>query len=146
MTANILPMKTKESFKMNKVLDIGHWTSLWNPSENIPWDLTNKYGFVYVITNVKLNKKYIGCKAFYFKRGNKIKESDWKSYTGSNTQLNKDIEIQGKQDFTFYIVQQYNTKVETKYHEARLIMMNNAIYDNGFYNEFLSIKMKGKKK
>ena len=56
-------------------------------------------GFVYLITNTQNNKKYIGKKIFHFSKTiqknlkkKKVKvESDWKTYTGSNDDLNTDI-------------------------------------------------------
>ena len=59
-------------------------------------------GFVYLITNTKSNKKYIGKKLAQFKKtrpplkGRKNKrrstvESDWRDYWGSSDQLKADV-------------------------------------------------------
>ena len=48
------------------------------------------WGFIYIITNLSTNKKYIGKKQFYFKKYKTVKgkrkgymaESDWKQYRG----------------------------------------------------------------
>ena len=63
------------------------------------------FGFVYLITNLKTSKKYIGRKYFYSVRRIKVKgkknrkvirkESNWKIYMGSNKDLNSDIENVG---------------------------------------------------
>lgn len=121
--------------------EMGHWTTLWN-SVNI----TDKVGFTYIITNNRNNRKYIGCKVFNFKKGKKYVTSDWKTYTGSNKKLNNDISKYGKEHFQFVLIEAYDSKSEMRYNETKLIILNNAIYDPMFYNEFLSIKMKGKKK
>ena len=65
----------------------------------------DNYGFVYVITNLTNQKKYIGKKFFWSlkrKQVNKKKkritvESDWKKYWGSNDELKKDISLLGKE-------------------------------------------------
>ena len=67
-----------------------------------PKDIKKYAGFVYLITNIKTGKKYIGKKFFWSKRtlkplkGKKTKrrvtkESDWKNYYGSCKKLLEDI-------------------------------------------------------
>ena len=89
----------------------GHW----------PYNLEEKeipntfYGFIYIITNTTNNRKYIGKKqsSTILKRpplkGRKnkrhvIKETDWKTYTGSSDKLNEDINALGKNKFKFEII------------------------------------------
>ena len=68
-------------------------------------------GFVYLITNLTNDRKYIGKKLAKFKttkpplkgRKNKrrgYKESDWKTYWGSSDNLLADVEKLGKDKFT----------------------------------------------
>ena len=57
--------------------------------------LDNYLGFVYLITNLKNNKKYVGKKLLKFKRTKQVKgkkkkttiESDWKEYYSSSDEL-----------------------------------------------------------
>ena len=57
------------------------------------------YGFVYMITNLSNNKKYIGKKFFYSTKTKQVKGkkkrekvfSDWKSYYGSNQTLKDEV-------------------------------------------------------
>ena len=73
-------------------------------------------GFVYIITNISNNKKYIGKKLAKFskttyktvklKNGNKKKkkirskiDSDWQEYYGSSPNLTEDINKLGKDNF-----------------------------------------------
>ena len=58
-------------------------------------------GFVYLITNLTNNRKYIGKKHFWSrqkdkKTGRRVKkESDWKKYYGSCDELKKDVKELG---------------------------------------------------
>ena len=67
-------------------------------------------GFVYIITNLKNNRKYIGKKLARFKKSrpplkgkvNKRRytvESDWQTYYGSNDELTIDVETLGTENF-----------------------------------------------
>ena len=86
--------------------DHGHWICEKFEPES--------FGFIYLITNIKNNRKYIGKKQLQFKKSIRLKsrknrkvsysESDWKTYTGSCRELNEDIEKYGKENFTFEIL------------------------------------------
>lgn len=69
----------------------GHWFA------DNPVDMSF-YGFVYVITNIVTNTKYIGQKSFASCRGN------WRTYTSSSKSVNNDITILGKENFNFSII------------------------------------------
>jgi hypothetical protein len=69
----------------------GHWQS------DNPVDVLS-YGFIYVITNIVTNVKYIGQKSFTSCRGN------WKTYTSSSKYVNADIKQLGKEKFNFSII------------------------------------------
>lgn len=81
----------------------------------------NYLGFVYIITNLKNDKKYIGQKKFWVNRANKppvayknkkLKESDWKDYWGSNAELQADVTKLGKKNFARKILWFCETKFE----------------------------------
>ena len=64
----------------------------------------DSYGYVYVITNLLNNRKYIG-KKFFSKAGYKTvkgkrkkirKPSDWLDYYGSNKTLLEDVTLHGR--------------------------------------------------
>jgi len=84
------------------------WTYQGNTLDQIPEEYE---GFVYLITNLTNNKKYIGKKLARFKttkpplKGKKnkrrgTKESDWRDYWGSSDRLNEDVVTLGKENFT----------------------------------------------
>jgi hypothetical protein len=105
-------------------------------------------GFVYLITNTQNNKKYIGKKQFYFSKTiqknlkkRKVKvESDWRTYTGSNEELNEDIKnftpILNKE-----IIQICYSKSELSYIEAYHQFTNNVLLKEEYYNNWISVKV-----
>ena len=129
------------------ISDLGHW--IYIPSTPVDSanaiDLSNKAGFTYTIYNKIYDRSYIGCKYLYLKRGKKLKDSKLRTYTGSCIELNKDIEVQGINNFIFTILHFHNTKLEVKYHEAKLIMEGNAIFSDKYYNQFLFLRMRNRK-
>lgn len=134
-------------------MDLGHWTVLPNHSAEIPIDAI---GFVYIILNKSNNKKYIGKKLLQNKKKRKplkgrvnsrryVVESTWKTYTGSSPILNEDIETLGKDNFNFYIVSFHPSKLLLAYHESKLIIDNNAIFSDEYYNEVLNLRIRNRK-
>lgn len=97
----------------------------------------NACGFVYKITNLQNGKIYIGKKSLYSKRRIKIpkrekllnpsrkiykeviKETDWRSYTGSSLVLNQDIALLGEDLFEKEIIQWAYTRKELSYLEVK---------------------------
>ena len=126
--------------------DLGHWVFKFN---FIPSDWC---GFVYQITNLKTNKKYIGKKFFTattrkkiknrVNRKKVIKESDWRKYTGSSKVLNNDIELFGKENFKFEIISLHECRSSLAYAEVKYIVLTDAlVLKDEYYNGLLpSIK------
>lgn len=130
------------------VSDYGHWKI----DEITEFDPDQYHGFVYLISNLRSDKHYIGSKVFRHKitrpalKGKKRKrisyiESDWKTYTGSSNKLNADIAMQGIQDFHFLIISLHKNSRSLKMAEAQAILNANAIDSNHFYNCFLQLKV-----
>lgn len=125
-----------------------HWTYKNKPFNEIP---KNSFGFAYIITNLKSNKKYIGRKYFYSTRRKPLtkkqkeagrknrkrvtKETDWRTYTGSSKQLNNDIEKLGKENFKFEILGIGRTKGEVNYIEEAAHFKFNVLLDENYYND-----------
>ena len=125
--------------------DLGHWvTSLSVPEE--------AYGFIYMITNLVTNKKYVGKKQMVSKRtkpplkGKKRKricmvESDWKTYISSSNDLVKDIEDLGKDKFRFEILRFCSNKSQLAYFEAKEQFDREVLLKEDYYNGIINLKL-----
>ena len=93
-----------------------HWT--FRDDKTRVADPDQYFGFVYLITNKKNQRKYVGCKQYWQMRHRKrYKPSNWKVYTSSSKELCADIEKIGKRNFKFEIIQEYTTKRGLHYYE-----------------------------
>jgi hypothetical protein len=105
-------------------------------------------GFVYLITNTQNNKKYIGKKVFHFSKTiqknlkkKKVKvESDWRTYTGSNDDLNTDIKTNNP-ELKKEILEICHSKSQLSYLEAYYQFINNVLIDSTYYNNWISVKV-----
>jgi hypothetical protein len=117
--------------------------------EGVPFlseNINDNFGFVYLITNIQNNRKYIGRKYFWSFRtpkGKKRKvksESDWKKYYGSCPELKEDIDKLGRENFSRTILSLHKTKGKTNFGETSQLFKNDVLtesLDNGdpaFYN------------
>jgi len=83
--------------------------------------------FVYLITNIQTDKKYIGLKTTKSMKTKTVKgkkkrfkiESDWRDYWSSSEELKKDIELLGKESFKREILYFCLNKGTANYLEAR---------------------------
>jgi hypothetical protein len=117
-------------------------------------------GFVYCITNSITGRKYIGKKLAKFskttyktiklKNGTKKKkkirskiDSDWREYYGSNDQLNKDVEQQGRENFRREIIYYCTSKAECSYIEAREQFSRRVLESDNYYNGQISVRVHG---
>jgi len=128
------------------VSDLGHWEGVLEENTDLP------YGFIYEITNLTNNRKYIGKKQCLTVRkkpplkGKKNKrhvvlETDWKGYTSSSNQLNRDIEKIGKDKFRFKILRWCNSKWELAYNETRLQFEEEVLLREDYYNGIISVRI-----
>lgn len=117
-------------------------------------------GFVYLITNLTNQRKYIGKKLAKFskttykmvklkngtKKKKKIKgkiDSDWLDYYGSSIELNKDVESLGKEHFTREILFFCKSKAECSYIEAREQFARKVLETDDYYNGQISVRVHG---
>jgi len=94
---------------------------------NVPDDISNYKGFLYLITNTETKQKYIGIKLFWSTTKKKIvgrknkkivvKESDWKYYESSSTNVKSQIKKYGKDKFIFDIIECFDNKSKLNYAE-----------------------------
>lgn len=108
-------------------------------------------GYVYLITNILNNRKYIGKKLFVFKKTKTIKgkkkkylvESDWKDYYGSSQSLLTDVETYGKDNFKREILKFCKTKSECSYYEAKFqFEFDVLLYPDIYYNDWISCRIR----
>jgi hypothetical protein len=117
-------------------------------------------GFVYIITNLISNRKYIGKKLFKFskttyktvklkngtKKRKKIKskaESDWQDYWSSSTDLKSEVESLGESNFKREILRYCNSKNELSYYEAKFQFEYDVLLnENLWYNKWIAVKVR----
>lgn len=123
------------------------WYYKGEPLEEIPEGYS---GFVYCITRLDNNKKYIGKKLFHFRKTRQVNkkkkrylaESDWQEYYGSNDELIKEVEEQGPDQFRREIIRLCASKGEMSYIETKYIFENDAILSDEYYNSWVSAKIR----
>jgi len=112
-------------------------------------------GFVYLITELDTDKKYIGKKNFWrpktlpknSKRTRRVKtrvESDWRSYYGSNKEVQILVERKGSSNYKREILRLCSTKGEMSYYEAKLQFEYDVLLSDEYYNEFIGCKIHSK--
>ena len=133
------------------------WTYNQQIIEELPEDCV---GFVYEITNLTNNRKYIGKKLAKFsrtkyktvtlkngtKKKKKIKskiDSDWMDYYGSSIELNKDVEDLGKENFAREILFFCKSKAECSYIEAREQFTRRVLESTEYYNNNIMCRIHG---
>jgi hypothetical protein len=130
----------------------------------------NTFGFIYITTHIPTGKKYLGKKSLHHnvkkKLGKKelaeqpitrgrtattkqiIKESDWKTYYGSEEFIKQQIKLGKKEEFTREIIQLVNNKKLLTYFECKYlfnsgvlesdIWLNSNILGKFFRKDFVS--------
>ena len=129
------------------------WTYQGKPIDALPQDVE---GFVYLITNLTNNKKYVGKKLAKFKttkpplKGKKnkrrgYKESDWKEYWGSSDHLNADVLKLGKDSFTREILHYCPSRGVLSYIEAKEQFDRRVLETDEYYNGIINVRVGGSK-
>ena len=125
------------------------WTYKGEEVNELPLDCE---GFVYLITNLANNKKYIGKKLARFKvtkpplkgRKNKrrsTKESDWKTYWGSSDHLNADVASLGEENFTREILHYCQSRGMLSYLEAKEQFDREVLLTDEYYNGIINVRV-----
>jgi len=119
------------------------------------------YGFIYEITHIPSGVKYIGKKVLFFERNVKLgkkeyeelvkerkekgiggrvpqkkkvrKESDWKTYYGSQKEIKDLVKESNKLDFKKEILMLVNNKKLLTYWELYYLFINNSILPGSKY-------------
>ena len=114
--------------------------------------IEDNFGFVYEITDLDNDKKYIGKKWFWSTRkrpplkGKTRKrtvknESDWLSYFGSSDEVKALVEEKGPERFKREILRLCKTKGECTYWEAKLQFEHDVLLKDEYYNEFIGCRI-----
>ena len=122
---------------------ISHWVRYETEEPFVP--NLDKFGFVYIITNIETTKAYVGCKQYF--KGKTKKQMKWETYTGSSKYLNADIEKDGKEKFKFEVIAEYINKRSLRYYEAYYQMKWDVLTaviegtdEPAFYNSYVGGK------
>ena len=107
-------------------------------------------GFVYIITNLVNDKKYIGKKNFYFVKYKQVKkkkkrtkiESDWKDYYSSSPFLKKDVEEFGKDKFKREILHLCSNKAQMNYLELKEQIFREVLERDDYYNDWIFVRIR----
>lgn len=98
-------------------------------------------GFIYLIADLKFKKLYLGRKNFRSKNlKTKGKDSGWRDYTSSSTNINDAISTRGFDDFRFFCIEQYKTVGGLGYAETWSLcyvdaLCNPKLWYNGLINK-----------
>lgn len=129
---------------------------MWTYNDNEYNETPEEYqGFVYIITELDTDKKYIGKKFFWKpktlpvtkKRKRRVKtrvESDWRKYYGSSKEVQQLLELKGSDNFKRVILRLCKTKGECSYFEAKYQFDNDVLLRDDYYNEFIGCKIHSK--
>lgn len=112
--------------------------------------------FVYLITNLTNDKKYVGKKLAKFKttkpplKGKKnkrrgYKESDWRTYWGSSDHLNADVLELGEDKFRREILYYCPSRGVASYLEAREQFERRVLETDDYYNGIINVRVGGSK-
>lgn len=127
----------------------------WKYNGDLVEEIADQYiGFVYIITNLTNNKKYIGKKLAKFKKtrpplkGKKRKrkslvESDWQTYWGSSEHLLADVAELGPENFSREILYFCTTRGELSYREAKEQFDREVLLTDEYYNGIINVRIGG---
>jgi hypothetical protein len=147
-----------------------NWLYKGNTIEDISQFPENTYGFVYIVTHIPTNKSYIGKKVLYHNKKTKLgkkeiaiqtgpgrkpttkivtKESDWKTYYGSEIEIKKLLAEGKHNEFERVILKLVDNKKLLTYFEVKHQFIyevlehpndwfNNNVLGKFFSKDFLS--------
>ena len=132
---------------------LGPATEVEDMIQDPSFDITEYYGYIYMTVHAKTGRSYIGKKAFQHtttkklgkkelaeipvtrgKRPSKktvVKESDWKIYYGSNTE----IKSLPKDELKRYVLMLCKTKKQLTYCETKYLFHYNVLEDDRYLND-----------
>ena len=129
------------------------WTHNGKVVDTLPDDCE---AFVYLITNTTDGRMYVGKKLAKFKttkpplKGKKnkrrgTKESDWRTYWGSNDHLKADVVELGEDKFTREILYFCTSRGIASYLEAKEQFDREVLLTDDYYNGIINVRVGGSK-
>jgi len=127
---------------------MNYW--LYNDKPLNSSQIENYIGFVYIITNLLNNKKYIGKKLLKFKKTKKLKgkkkkllvESDWQTYYGSSDSLKNDVKTHGENSFKREVIRLCKNKSELTYFELKEQIDRRVLESDEYYNSWIFVRVR----
>jgi hypothetical protein len=122
---------------------------LYNNIEFTEDMIGDSFGFIYEITNLLDNRKYVG-KKFFTRAGTKqIKgkkkkvrlSSGWENYWSSSKELQEDVKKLGEANFVRKILYLCKSRSECSYRETKEIFIRDALLTTDYYNSWVSCKI-----
>ena len=106
-------------------------------------------GFVYIITNLTNNKRYIGKKLFKSTRTKTIKgkrkkvktDSGWRDYWGSNALLQAEVKELGESNFRREILHLCKSKGTANYLEMKEQIDHRVLESDQWYNDQIYVRV-----
>ena len=123
---------------------------LYNGKEFTEDQIGDAFGYVYLISNLKDNRYYVGKKFFTKSSRKQIKgktkkvrvTSDWMKYWGSNKTVQEDVEKHGAENFKREILHLCKTRSECSYYESLEIFTRGALIKQEYYNDWISCRIR----
>lgn len=114
--------------------------------------ISDNVGFVYCITDVSNNKKYIGKKLFWStkklkplkgktRRRTKVEESNWQDYFGSSDEVKALVEERGAKAFHREILHLCKTRGELSYMELKEQVDREVLLTDEYYNGIIQVRI-----
>ena len=88
-----------------------------------------------------LKDRYAGLK----KVSKGLKESSWRTYTGSNKQLNEEIALNGPGEYTKEILYLCKDKFELAYFELKEQLKRDVLFNPLAFNEIINVRLRRRK-
>jgi len=108
------------------------------------------FGMVYLITNIRTGRKYVGKKFFTKAARRQVKgkskkvriASDWEKYFGSNKVIQEEVKTLGEDVIKREILHLCKSRSECSYWETWEIFNRDALRTDDYYNDWVSCRIR----
>jgi hypothetical protein len=124
------------------------WT--YNHKDFTGEEIGEYFGMVYLITNTRTGRKYVGKKFFTKAARRQVKgksrkvrvASDWEKYFGSNKVIQEEVKTLGEDVFKREILHLCKSRSECSYWETWEIFNRDALRTDTYYNDWVSCRIR----